>query len=209
MEYKSLRQFQHGLDVDDLLFSLDHKAGYHHVPLTPKSYKYVGFYWRSRYYTFKVLPFGWAPACYVYQTLSSVVAAYLRRLAIHTIVYLDDFGCALKAILDILRQYLYVWATLAVMYLAGYFVAVPKSALTPATVLRLLGFGIDTHNQRFFIPNDKMAAILTLLRTAQTAPSLPLEAVQSLTGKLQSLSLAVPPVSIFLRALHAAIAAAE
>jgi hypothetical protein len=209
MSYESLRQFQHGLDIDDLLFSLDHKAGYHHVPLTPDSYKYVGFKWQTHYYVFKVLPFGWAPACYVYQTLSSVVAAYLRRLAIHTIVYLDDFGCALKSYLDRSRQYLYVWATLAVMYLANYFVAIPKSNLLPATTLRLLGFGIDTHRQRFFVPKDKMESILAALRSAQSAPSLPLEALQSLTGKLQALSLAVPPISIFLRSLHAAIAAAE
>ena len=208
MRYESLRQFQHGLDVDDLLFSLDHKAGYHHVKLSPESYQYVGFRWRSVFYTFKVLPFGWAPACYVYQTLSSVLAAFLRRLAIHTIVYLDDFGCALKSTLDISRQYLYVWATLAVMYLAGYFVAIPKSVLQPDTILHLLGFGIDTHRQRFFVPSAKMETILSLLRTAQSAPSLPLENIQSLTGKLQALSLAVPPISIFLRNLHAAIAVA-
>jgi hypothetical protein len=208
MRYETLRQFQHGLDVDDLLYSLDHKSGYHHVPLTPESYGFVGFRWRGVFYTFCVLPFGWAPACYVYQTLSSVVAAYLRRLTIHTIVYLDDFGCALQACLSIIQQYMFVWATLAVMYQAHYYVAIPKSNLIPDVILRLLGFGIDTHRQRFFIPSEKLAAILALLRSALTAPSLPLEAVQSLTGKLQSLALAVPPVSIFLRSLHATIATA-
>ena len=135
----------------------------------------------------------------MYQTLSSVVASYLRRLGIHTIVYLDDFGCAIKAHLDRLRQYLYVWKLLAVMYLAGYTTSIAKSMLRPDTILRLLRFGIDTNRQRFFVPRDKMSGILTLLKAAQTAPLIASESLQSLTGTRPSPSFYVPCTTQSLR----------
>ena len=52
MQYETLRHFQQGINQDDWLFSLDHKSGYHHVPLTESSWHYVGFQWEGEYYTF-------------------------------------------------------------------------------------------------------------------------------------------------------------
>ena len=92
MQYETLRHFQQGIDVDDWLFSLDHKSGYHHVPLTESCWQLVGFQWEGAYYTFRVLPFGWAPACFVYNSLSAVLASFIRIHGLHCIFYLDDFG---------------------------------------------------------------------------------------------------------------------
>ncbi len=84
--------FQQGISPQDTLFSMDRKSGYHHVSLQATSWKYFGFQWECTTYVFTVLPFGWAPACYIYNTLSSVVAAYYRSFGLHCILYLDYFG---------------------------------------------------------------------------------------------------------------------
>ena len=213
MQYQTLRSFQRNLRQGDLMFSLDHKSGYHHVPLTPDSWTMFGFEWAGRYYVYTVLPFGWAPACYIYDTLSSVVAAYIARMGIVVIHYLDDFGLAIPARMTGSAARWAVWAVLEVMYLSGYFVSVSKSHLAPSTSLQLLGFVIDSAARTFAVPDRKMTALLDLLDSIIGTASEPVPpgthvrypALQSLLGKAQSMSLAIPPVSIFLRSTYDAI----
>ena len=83
IKYETLSMFREGISATDNLFSIDHKSGYHHVGLKASSWKYFGFQWGRRMYVFTVMPFGWAPACLIYDTLSSVVASYYRGFGIH------------------------------------------------------------------------------------------------------------------------------
>ena len=213
MTYETLRNFQRGLRRKDWMFSIDHKSGYHHLPLTEDSRQYVGFSWLGQFYTFNVLPFGWAPACYIYNTLSSVVAAFIRRMAINTIAYLDDFGFSLpRRTPPHLRRHA-IWTVMAVMYLAGYVVSVGKSNLQPSRTLELLGFGIDTKRELFYVPQRKVDELLLLItETADEGLTFPrnisLQLLQRIVGKAQSMSMALPPISIFLRSSYTLIAKA-
>ena len=119
----------------------------------------MGFQWEGQYYTFRVLPFGWAPACFVYSSLSSVVASCMRQHGLHCIFYLDDFGFAIPAWVPLALRYQCVAGVLDLMYLAGFTVSIPKSSLHPQHRLLLLGFGIDSHKQRFYVPAVKLLAI--------------------------------------------------
>jgi len=201
MRYESLRQFQRGIGPADEMFSLDHKSGYHHIPLTEASSRYVGVHWGGRYYVWRALPFGWAPACYVYNTMSTVVAAYLRRQGVHCLVYLDDFGFSLRGGEPDKRRRL-VWLVMAVMYLAGYVVSRSKSHLVPGTRMQLLGFILDSILEQFEIPEAKLAAILQALRATRRLPSVRLIHMQSVVGKVQALSLAVPCVAVYLSSAY-------
>jgi hypothetical protein len=209
MQYETLRHFQQGINVDDWLFSLDHKSGYHHVPLAESSWQFMGFQWDGQYYTFRVLPFGWAPACFVYNSLSAVLASFIRMHGLHCIFYLDDFGFSIPAWVRAARRYACVAGVMDVMYLAGFTVAIPKSMLDPNHRLLLLGFGIDSHKQRFFIPKKKLQAILALSDSISSSVVLSRLALQSFVGKVYSLSLAVPPVAIFMKSLNMALSEAE
>jgi len=51
-------------------FKIDHKSGYHHVPLHESSWKYFGVFWKGTYYVFAVLPFGWKASPFIYTTQS-------------------------------------------------------------------------------------------------------------------------------------------
>jgi hypothetical protein len=126
----------------------------------------------------------------------------MRTLAIHLIVYLDDFGFGLKNYLAPSQRYFLTWVITAIQALAGFTVAVSKSCLVPDTKMTLLGFGIDSVRQCFYIPERKLETILESVDIAQHSPTLKLSELQRLTGKLQALSLAIPPISVFLRASY-------
>jgi len=209
MQYETLRHFQQGIAADDWLFSLDHKSGYHHVPLVESCWQYMGFEWEGLYYTFRVLPFGWAPACFVYNSMSSVIASFVRTRGLHCIFYLDDFGFSIPARVPLELRYQCVAGVLDVMYLAGFTVSIPKSALHPFRRLLLLGFGIDSHKQRFFVPAKKMEAIFALVQEMESSLVVSRLSLQSFVGKLYSLSLAIPPVAIFMKSLTMALSEAD
>ena len=163
MQYESLRSFQRGIGLGDGMFSIDHVSGYHHVPISEESRKYLGFCWRRKYYQYGVLPFGWAPACYIYNLLSSVVASFLRLLLVHVIAYLDDFGIAIPSSYSRRRAYRIMWLVWAVMYLAGYSLSEKKCMRTIAHRMILLGFGIDSIHQRY-LSTWKMRQPRTVIR---------------------------------------------
>jgi len=72
-------------------YSLDHKSGYHHVPLHKSCWKYFGFKWNGEYYAYTVLPFGWKNAPYIYSTLTESTARYTRSIAPSPILtWIDD-----------------------------------------------------------------------------------------------------------------------
>lgn len=216
MKYQSLSELQRGLRHGDFLFSIDHKSGYHHVFLTEDSFTYFGFRWMGVLYVFRVLPFGWAPAPFVYDLLSSVVSAFIGSLGIYNIHYLDDFGFRIPASASPATRRWMVFIVLQVFFRAGYFLSTSKSVLEPATSIDLLGFTLDTARQLFAVPARKLVAVRALLdelvgpASAPLAPhTAPLKLVQRTVGKIQSLSLAAPPLPIFLRAAHEAIANAD
>jgi hypothetical protein len=191
------------------MFSLDHLSGYHHVPIVKSSRKYLGFRWEGKYYQYCALPFGWAPACCIYDSLSAVLAAFLRQLLVHVIAYLDDFGIAVPSSYSKGRAYMVLWLVWAVMYLAGYTLSEKKSMRDLAHTMVLLGFGIDSIGQRYYVPADKLAALLELLEAVLGAQAIPIWDLQSLLGKAQSMSLAIPPVSIFLKSSFALLRHAD
>jgi hypothetical protein len=211
MSYEGLKSFRYGVAKGDYLITIDHKSGYHHVPLTENSWTFVGFRWRGQYYVFMVLPFGWAPACFIYNALSTTLAAYLRTLGLHVIVYLDDFGIVLKCEWPEKVKGLYTALVLMIKFLAGYYVSRTKSNLSWNTTAQLLGFGIDTVRQLFFVPEKKLEVIFALITEVldTTNGRFPLQKFQSLCGKVQALSLAVPPVSLFLREAYDLLARAN
>ena len=57
----------------DYFFTFDLKSGYHPVDIHEDCWPYLGFSWGTgssmKWFTFKVLPFGLASACYVFTKL--------------------------------------------------------------------------------------------------------------------------------------------
>jgi hypothetical protein len=209
LKYENLRGFQRGLKRGSLMWSLDHRSGYHHVSIAKDSRTLMGFEWNGEWYVWNVLPFGWAPACSVYSRLSGLLAAYLRKHGIHTMVYIDDMGFFVEPGASPARQHRQIWSVMAVMYLAGFTVALEKSVLRPAMTVQLLGFTIDSEMCQFSVPEAKLKKLLDLLEGAAAQKRLWAKELQSRVGRLQALMLAVPCVGTFLVSSYRALADSE
>jgi hypothetical protein len=196
MEYKCLRLFQKGIEgqfeAGAWMFSLDRKAGYQNAPLAEDSKQYFGFRWGGRYYQFEVLPFGWAPACFIYDTMSGVLASWFHRMKLHCI---NNFGFALPARTPPAERHVTIWKVWAVFYFAGFTNARDKSMVWAERVMALLGFSLDAIKQQYFVPERKVFDLLEpihdVVARGAGGRGASVLALQSLVGKAQSMSLAV------------------
>ena len=117
----------------------------------PDSWTYFGIYWKGVYYVWTVLCFGWCESPYIYHTLSSAVAKYLRHLDVPITTWLDDFWMSnfqatktqspaqqREAAREVASP------ALTVFYQCSYFMSITKCVLEPTTRLVFLGIICDT-----------------------------------------------------------------
>ena len=67
---------------------------------------------------------------------------------------------------------------------AGYFIGLEKSQLIPGTVVRFLGFHVDSVAQAFLIPPDKQQTFLALLSGILDKPWVSQKTLQRLAGNV-------------------------
>ncbi|KAK3281762.1 hypothetical protein CYMTET_10472 [Cymbomonas tetramitiformis] len=96
-KYEHLQPFIDLLRKDDGLFYFDYKSGYYHVDLHEMSRTYVVVEWLGRFFEFFVLPFGLAPACWVFTKINKELVGKWRGLGFRVHPYVDDFAFALRA----------------------------------------------------------------------------------------------------------------
>ena len=175
------------------LFKLDHKNGYQHVPLHRDSWKFFGIYWKGKYYVFAVLPFGWKSSPIIYHTLTEAVVMYIRCLGIPMLVWIDDmFGMTQlqfkKGTDDEQFQSSSrgMVVTTWVLFLAEYFFGIPKCNLIPEQVMTYLGIDCDSHNMRFFVPEDRKHKYIAILQQLLSKESVTYSALKQMVGKLVS-----------------------
>ena len=101
-----------------------------------------------------MLPFGWKSSPIIYHTLTEAVAMYLRSAGIQMLICIDDmfgttqlqckhgsdedqFQSAMKAMV----------VTTWVLFLAGYFLSIPKCFLIPEQVMTYLGIDCDSRRE--------------------------------------------------------------
>jgi len=74
-KYEGLKLVPQMFSKGDFFFTFDLKADYHHVDIQEDCWAYLGFSWgeglHKRFYTFCVLPFGLATACYVFMKIKT------------------------------------------------------------------------------------------------------------------------------------------
>ena len=131
--------------------TLDHKSGFHNVPLAPESWEYFVLCWRGVYCVWTVLCVGWCASPYIYYSLSDAVAQYLRSQDIPISAWLDGFWMSnSRATRDLSptgqKKAAREAAALAltVFYRCGYFVVFLRCSLEPTTDLVFLGVGCET-----------------------------------------------------------------
>ena len=78
-KYEDLSYLDQFIEPNDYQWTTDFTKGYHHVDIHPDSYTFLGFEWRGTYYVWQSLPFGLAPACWVFTKITRELLGKWRR----------------------------------------------------------------------------------------------------------------------------------
>jgi hypothetical protein len=203
--YESIRSVSDLCQQGNFLFTVDLKSGYHHIDIHQDFWKYLGFQWRGQYYVFTQLPFGLAPACYVFTKVMRQLVKSWRSRGIRLIPYIDDFLFACRDSAEFVRIQASVLAELAA---AGLVVSREKCQMSKSHVVKFLGFIVDTLFGKFRLTSSQKQKLRSSVELCLCSPSqVPAKLVARVTGLAQYLSLVTGPVSgLFCRYLHRALA---
>jgi hypothetical protein len=189
------------------LFTLDLEAAYHWLRMDEAALPYCCFYHEGEFYCCTALPFGFSLAPWVFTKVNRPTLAFFRSLGVDLSAYLDDwlFGTEEGKEAETYR------AATSVLGGLGWGIS-PKSMKQAEWVAVFLGMRIDAQAMAYSVPEEKIKRATTmteqLLATARGGQA-SLEKLHSLEGTLQSMSLAIPSIMIWVRYLAAARATAQ
>ena len=154
--YENLKTLVKIFEPGFFFATFDLKNGYHHIAIHHTDTKYLGFAWesngRTRYYEFVVLPFGLAPASYIFTKMLRPLIKKWRGSGIRSIVYLDDGILGAPSRRKTAHDCLAVRADLED---AGFLLNEEKSALQPSQTGEWLGFDVNTKIVPYPFPFQK------------------------------------------------------
>lgn len=199
---EGLKHLREMIQEGDFLTSIDLKDGYLHVPVSPKSQKYLQFSWKNRFYRFVCLPFGLSSAPLIFTKMLRPIIGELRAKGVRLMAYLDDIIILSSSYQESVRNTKLVRDTLE---RRGWVINLEKSSLHPSHTLEYLGFLLDTAKMKIFTPLEKRkryrSAAQRMLKKLEKSDAVRLRTFSSVVGKLQSLSPAVPFCRLHLQAL--------
>ena len=157
---------------------------------------YLGFSWGSgpntRWYAFKVLPFGLASACYVFTKLLRPLVKHWRSMGLCCVVYIDDGICAAKSELKCNAAKDMILSDLDS---AGFILSISKCMLDPVQRGDWLGFTLDLRAGSFYVPGEKVSRLQSTIASLNLDRAVHVRALSSVVGQIISMSLAICPVA--------------
>ncbi|CAG8522168.1 5934_t:CDS:1 [Acaulospora morrowiae] len=185
-----------------LMFSIDIKDAFHHIPVHPDARKYFVFDFDGRRYCYNCLPFGLKTSPAVFSFIFRLAVNLARTSGIHIFVYLDEILFIARSLQEAVGCRNFIIRKLELL---GFVVNKEKSHLDPSTKIRHLGFFIDSHNMRVYVPPDKVENLiaecenfyeLIKKRRAHNRELL------SIVGKIRSIYIAFSPALKYARRLN-------
>jgi hypothetical protein len=140
--------------------SFDLKAGYHHIDISPSYQQYLGLKWYDQCYVFSSLPFGLSSAGLVFTKVLKELVKIWRAQAIQIVLYLDDGIIIADTFQEAETFALKIKTDLEA---AGFIINPEKSRWVPTQHLQWLGFLLDSKNNKFEIPADKLYRLKTAI----------------------------------------------
>ena len=206
-KYEDLRTLMQMFSCKDYMFTFDLKSGYHHLDVFQEHWQYLGFAWgvgtEMRYYTFTVLPFGLATACYVFTKLMRPLIRHWRSQRIRAIVYIDDGIVAVEGEAQAQQVSKIIQVDLEK---AGFVTNIQKCSWVPSKSISWLGFDINLEVGKLTVPERKITFLQCQLSSIVGQKFLPARQLASIIGKVISMSLALGSIARFMtRALYAVL----
>lgn len=195
-KYEGLEVVTQMFEKGDYFTTFDLKSGYHHVDIHKDHWQYLGLAWEfnntTRYFQFRVLPFGLATACYVFTKLLRPLVKRWRSLGLKVVVYIDDGICAAPSIDKPKTDTGIIVQDLG---RAGFVLNIEKSKLSPQQRGIWLGIDIDLRNGNYIIPEervDRLKASIEMIAPFRHATA---RILARITGQIISMSIALGPVA--------------
>ena len=193
--YDSITKVPELFESGDYMFAWDAKDGYWHVNLHVDMWQFMCFQWEGRVLFFRQMPFGLAPACWVFTKLMRVTVDYLRRQGLKVLAYIDDGLAGAQPLAEAVRL-----RTLTVDTLVGcgWLINWPKSDLyLSMTGKEFIGYLISTKGVESLEPSksrcDKFMTAVSLALKARTVSP---RSVATAVGHAVSLRPCLDPVSL-------------
>lgn len=190
----------------DFMFGLDLQKGYMQIPLKPVFKQFCCFHHLGRTYRYNVMPFGISTGPRDFSKLIRPLLGRWRAMGIRCTSYIDDFVFFASSMEEALRFRAIVLEDLRKL---GWRLSVEKSQLNPAQIIRHLGFILcSVPTVSVAIPEGKlvnMKATIDRILGRQSGRCSGRE-LAVITGRLQSMRVALPAVALLTRSLYGGLA---
>ena len=163
-KYEDLSFLDQFIEPNDYQWTTDFTKGYHHVDIHPDSFTFLGFKWRGTYYVWQSLPFGLAPACWVFTKITRELLGKWRRKGHRCSGYIDDIN-NVGSNAEKLKSFMEDEA-IPDMKACGFLVNEKKSMKEPKQQANYLGMIIDTVKGCMIVPTVRKEKIIYLLSQA-------------------------------------------
>ena len=180
--------------------SLDLKDAFFHIPIHPRSRKFLRFVYHGTIYQYRALPFGLSPAPWIFTMVVKEVQILAHRQGIFLHQYLDDWiihhHCP-KTLLAHLHWVLDLCKRL------GLLVNLQKSELVPSQDFVFVGYRYKTKLGMVYPTNERILKLRPLLALFLDKPTQTAQLWQSLLGLLAATEKLVPFGRLHMRELQA------
>ncbi len=201
-KYEDITTVIQTVKSNDYLVKIDLKDGFHHVPVKYEYQSCLGFRWNSKYYKWKVLPFGLNASPYIFTKTLRPVIQYLRRQGLRVVLYVDDFLlCSTEG--DIVHHKDLLIETLSNL---GWKINYAKSSLNPAKNILYIGYVIDTltsaDKPMLWIPQSRLSKLKHDIKRVIARGSTTARALARICGQCVSMTKVIIPAKLLLRNLY-------
>ena len=203
-KYEDLKTAAEIFEEEEYLITFDLTSGYHHVPINEEFQTFLGFAWEfdgiTKYFIFRVLPFGLNIACWVFSKLMRQLVKKWRKQGIKSIMYIDDGISGEKSYQKMIEIRKII---LRDLWSAGLTVNFKKSSLKPERKKKWLGFIIDTESMKFEVPEEKIRKVLEAISPSVESGFSSARKISRIAGQLVSMAIAIgPPAYLFTKQMY-------
>ena len=165
--------------ANDWAVPIDLTDAYLHVPIRPRSRKYLQLVYEHQVFQFTALSFGTYPKFVVFTKLMNVIAAHIRLHAVSLFPYLDNW-----LIRDLIRNWLIITQnTLFKQYKSGFHTKSKKSDLIPTQKFTFIGMKFLIQQKIVRVPANRVKALILTGKTSLSQTQVLARTFLSLLGK--------------------------
>ena len=169
--------------------SLDLTDAYFHIPIHRKSRRFLRFHFMGKTYQFRALPFGLAPAPYVFSRTVKAVVKHCRRMGMRLHSYLDDWLQPSRSqVMSLFHRDQLLSTVLSLGFVPNW----DKSELVPSQRFSFLGARFCLEEGLIGPSLDRLTRLVTLIQRMLSARSASARQIHSLLGQMESMARLLP-----------------